>query len=69
MSGVSVKGGEDKEKRGTAPLPVRGGDRGGKSFLTISGRITVSEGKGGWGVFPGGREEGFRHLWQIHRYW
>ena len=49
--------------RGTATFPIRGGDRGGKSVLSIMGGIKMGEGKRGLGIFPLGEEwEGSIHL-------
>ena len=47
MSGLPVRGKEAKMERGTAPFPVRGGDRGRKSILPIRGGINLGEEKKG----------------------
>ena len=43
-----LRGRGDMRKIGTSPLPIRGGDRAGKTGLPISGRIMVGDAKRGF---------------------
>ena len=64
-AGVVFSSGE--RERATSPFPVRGGDREGRTGLSIWGGIKVDDGKRGIGGFPLEEGQGAWHLEQSHR--